>query len=308
MWNFSLLKALVVWGKLAPLLLVRLVVFTAVAVVLAIAIAFGVWIGVSLRPVGGTADVVLGGLAGLVVAALVLAILGRDFRQAMQVRMLALIGDLLDGVRVPMGQGQIAHARAAVAARFGSPVQAGALYRYVRGVARKVPAVAEGVGPVLSLPIIGRLVTGGLVNQAVLAHAYRARPENAWEAAHDGLVLVTQNARELLGAAARINAVGWALAVAVFLVLLPPFVGLMALWPAAGAISGVVVAALAALAIRSALIQPFALACLLQAFLRITVGQEPLGEWRGRLTQISTLFRDLGDQAVSWAPETATAT
>jgi hypothetical protein len=307
MWNFSLLRALVVWGKLAPLLLVRLAVFAAVALVLGVAIAAGVWLGVSLRQFGGAADAVLGGLAGLSVAALVLAILGRDVRQALQMRMLALTGDLLDGIRVPMGRGQGAHARAAVAARFGSPAQAGALYRYVRGVARKVPDVAEGVGPLLSLPLVGRLATGGLVNQAVLAHAYRARPENAWEAAHDGLVLVTQNARELMGAAFRINAVGWAMAVAVFLVLLPPFVGLLVLWPAAGAISGVVAAALAALAIRSALIQPFALACLMQAYLRITAGQEPLGEWRGRLTQISTPFRDLGDRAVAWAPETASA-
>lgn len=307
MWNFSLLKALVAWGKLAPLLVVRLAVFAAVALVLAVAIALGVWLGVRLHPFGGASDTALGGLAGLAVAAAVLAILGSEFRQTLQIRMIALIADLLDGVRVPMGQGQIAHARAAVAARFGSRAQAGALYRYVRGVARKVPGVAEGVGPILSLPLLGRLATGGLVNQAVLAHSYRARPENAWEAAHDGLVLTTQNARELLGAAGRINAVGWAMALAVFLVLLPPFVGLLVLWSAAGATSGIVAAALAALAIRSALIQPFALACLWQVFLRTTAGQEPLGEWRGRLTQISTPFRDLGDRAVAWAPETAPA-
>jgi hypothetical protein len=306
MWNFSLFKSLVVWGKLAPLLLGRLVVFTALALVLAIAIAIGVWLSVSLHLVRGASDAALFGLAGFAVASAVLAMLGRGVRQAMQIRMIALIADILDGVRVPLGQGQVAHARDAVAARFGSPAQASALYRSVRSVARKVPTVAEGVGPLLSMPLIGRLATGGLVNQAVLAHAYHARPENAWEAAHDGLVLTTQNARELLGAAARINAVGWALALAVFLVLLPPFVGLLVLWPAAGAISGVVAAALAALAIRSALIQPFALACLWQAFLRTTAGQEPLGEWRGRLTQISPPFRDLGDRAVSWVQESAT--
>lgn len=307
MWNFSLLKALVIWGKLAPLLAVRLAVFVAVALVLAVAIALGVWLGVSLQPVVGAADPVLGGLGGLALAAVVLAILGRDLRQALQIRMIALVADLTDGVRVPLGGGQADHARAAVAARFGSPAQAGSLYRYVRGVARTVPSVAEGVGPVMSLPLVGRLLTGGLVNQAVLAHAYHARPENAWEAAHDGLVLATQNARELLGSAGRINAVGWVMTVAIFLVLLPPFVGLLALWPAAGAVSGIVASALAALAIRSALIQPFALTCLWQAFLRITAGQEPLGEWRGRLTQTSTPFRTLGDQALAWVPETAAA-
>jgi hypothetical protein len=303
MWNFSLLKALVVWGKLAPLLVFRLVVFAAVALVLAVAIAMGVWLGARLALAGGPADLVLGGLGGLVLAALMLALIGRDLRQTQQMRMIALVADLTDRIRVPLGQGQADHARAGIAARFGSPVQAGSLYRYVRSVARTVPSVAEGVGTFLSLPFLGRLATGGLVNQAVLAHAYRARPENAWEAAHDGLVLTTQNARELLATAGRINGVGWVLTVALFLVLLPPFVGLLVLWPAAGAVSGIVAAALAALAIRSALIQPFALACLWQAFLRITAGQQPLGEWRGRLTQISTPFRTLGDQAVAWVPD-----
>ena len=303
MWNFSLLKALVIWGKLLPFLAIRLVVFTAVALVLAVSIALSVWLGVRLELHGGPADAAVGGLGGLVLAALLLALIGRDVRQALQMRTIAVVADLTDGTRVPLGWGQADHARAGIAARFGSAIQAASLYRYVRSVARIVPSVAEGVSTFFSLPLLGRLATGGLVNQAVLAHAYHARPENAWEAAHDGLVLVTQNARELLGTAARINGVGWTMTVALFLVLLPPFVALLALWPAVGAASGIVAAALAALAIRAALIQPFAFTCLWHAFLRTTAGQEPLGEWRGRLTQISTPFRTLGDQAVAWVPE-----
>lgn len=304
MWNFSLLKALAVWGRLAPLMVVRLAVFGLVAVVLGIVIGLSAWIGLRLQLVGGIADAILGGLAGLALAAVALAIWGRARLQMLRSQLLALVVDLLDGVRVPVGQGQIAHARAAVAARFGSSGQLWAIHRFVRGVAGKVPAVAEGVGPLLSVPILGRIATGGLVTQAVLAHAYRARPENAWEAAHDGLVLSTQNARDLLGTAGRINGFGWLLTMAIFLLLVPPFVGLAALWPAAGPIAGAIGAALAALALRAALIQPFTLACLWQAFLRITAGQEPLGEWRGRLTQVSAPFRDLGDQAVGWLPET----
>ena len=307
MWNFSLLKALAVWGRLAPLMLVRLAAFGLVALVLGMAIGLGAWIGVRLQMTGGTADAALGGLAGLVLAAVALAIWGRARLQVMRSHLLVLVVDLLDGLRVPMGQGQTAHARGAVAARFGSSPQLWAIHRFVRSVAAKVPAVAEGVGPLMSLPILGRLASGGLMTQAVLAHAYRARPENAWEAAHDGLVLSTQNARELLGTAGRINGIGWLLTVAIFLLLVPPFVGLSALWPIAGPSAGAIAAGLAALAVRAALIQPFTLACLWQAFLRITAGQEPLGEWRGRLTQVSAPFRDLGDQAVGWSPDLAPA-
>jgi hypothetical protein len=304
MSNFSLLKALAIWGRLASLMVVRLAVFGLVAVLFGIAIALGAWAGVQLQPLGGTVDAVLGGLAGWALAAVVLTFAGRARLQRLRSELLVLVVDLLDKVRVPMGQGQIAHARTAVTARFGSPAQLWAIHRYVRSVARQVPSVADGVGPLMSRPVLGRLASGGLVTQAVLAHAYRARPENAWEAAHDGLVLSTQNARDLLGTAGRINGLGWLLTLAIFLLLLSPVMGLAALWPEAGPAAGAVAAALVALALRAALIQPLTLACLWQAFLTITAGQEPLGEWRGRLTQVSAPFRDLGDRAVGWMPET----
>ncbi|MFM7335800.1 MAG: hypothetical protein ACKO1H_15580 [Tabrizicola sp.] len=304
MWNFSLLKALALWGRLVPLMAARLFVFGLGAVALGVAMAIGVWAGGRLGLMGGANDAVLGGLAGLLLAAGILGVFGRARVRAMQSQLIALISDMLGGVRVPMGQGQVAHARSAVAARFGSAAQLQSIHRFVRGVSGRVAATGEGVAPLLALPILGRLLTGGLVDQMVLAHAYRARPENAWEATHDGLVLATQNAHELLGNAFRINGIGWLLTLAAFLFLLPPFVAFAALVPLLGPASGAIAAGLAALAVRSALIQPFVLACQLQAFRRITAGQQPLGEWRGRLTQISTLFRELGDRAIGWAPET----
>ena len=39
-------------------------------------------------------------------------------------------------------------------------------------------------------------------------------------------------------------------------------------------------------AVKAALIEPFALACMLQVFFKVTEGQEPNAEWRGRLTQV----------------------
>ena len=68
MSNFSLLKALAIWGRLAPLMVVRLAVFGLVAVLFGIAIALGAWAGVRLQPLGGTVDAVLGGLAGWALA------------------------------------------------------------------------------------------------------------------------------------------------------------------------------------------------------------------------------------------------
>ena len=55
-------------------------------------------------------------------------------------------------------------------------------------------------------------------------------------------------------------------------------------------------------AVKAAVIEPFALACMLQVFFSVTEGQEPQPEWRGRLTQISDKFRQLGERAVGWSP------
>ena len=299
MWNFSLLTALAVWARLTPLMAVRLVLSGLAATGFGLAILLGVWAADTF----GQWDAVMGGLAGLALAALGLEVLGRAQLRSAQSGLIALISDMLAGGRVPLGQGQIGHARDAVAARFGSAAQLQAIHRFVRGVSGRVGHMGEGVGVLLSLPVLGRVATGRLIDQTVLAHAYRARPENAWEATHDGLVLATQNARDLLGNAFRVNGIGWLLTLAVFLLLLPPMVLLAAQMPILGPDAAAIAAALAALAIRWAVIQPFVLACQLQAFQRITAGQAPLGEWRGRLTQISTLFRDLGDQAINWAPD-----
>jgi hypothetical protein len=55
--------------------------------------------------------------------------------------------------------------------------------------------------------------------------------------------------------------------------------------------------------VKAAVIEPFALACMMQAFRNVTAGQEPQPEWRGRLTQISDRFRQLGERAVGWRPD-----
>ncbi|MFN3575500.1 MAG: hypothetical protein ACK4TJ_00720 [Tabrizicola sp.] len=303
MWTFSLFKALALWVGSLPLLVVRLAVFAALAALLAVAGLAGAWGAAA----SGLADTVAGPVAGAVAGAAFAAVgilfwRGRMlcWLSAMQI---ALMSDLQDRVRTPIGPRQIRVARERVAARFGSAADLQALCRFVGRVTGLIPAVAEEAGTLPAMPALGRAIQGGLVDQAVLTHAYRARPENAWEAAHDGLVLTTQNARDLLAMAARLNAAGWVATVALFLLLARSFAGLAALWPGEGAAAGHLGAALAALAVRAALVQPFLAACFCQTFQALASGQAPLGEWRGRLTQVSAAFRTLGERAISWDPE-----
>ena len=102
--------------------------------------------------------------------------------------------------------------------------------------------------------------------------------------------------------AAWVMLISWSLAVAVFAFMLAPAAALVWLLPGDAAAGMYVFALIFAWAVKAALIEPFALACLLQAFFALTEGQEPKPEWRGRLTQLSDKFRRLGEQAVGWAP------
>lgn len=302
MWTFSLFKALALWVRILPLLVVRLVAFGAIAAGLAVAALAGAWGAAGSSLVDGVAGPVAGAVVGIIIGAVGIAWWRGRMLCLLQGMQIALLSDLQDRARVPVGPGQVRAARDRVAARFGSASDLQALCRFVRNVTGLIPAVVEEGGALPALPVAGRVIQGGLVDQAVLTHAYRARPENAWEAGHDGLVLTTQNARDLLATAARLNAAGWVATAALFLLLSQSFAGLAALWPGEGSAAAHVGAALPALALRAALVQPFLAACFCQTFQALASGQAPLGEWRGRLTQVSEAFRTLGERAISWDP------
>ena len=90
--------------------------------------------------------------------------------------------------------------------------------------------------------------------------------------------------------------------------MLGPAAAVAYLLPGDGSAGLFVFAVLFAWAVKAALIEPFALACLLQVFFQETEGQSPNAEWRGRLTQVSDKFRKLGEQAVAGGLHPARAT
>lgn len=306
MWTVAVVKSLFLALRTLPMLAVRLLVFSAIVLGLCLASLAGAWFGYRLGLMIGTpdpaTDALIAGLGGLLLGASLVAARRDRLLHAIQGRTLALLTDGIDRKPVPFGPAQLREAHAAVTARFGTEAELFALDRLIRGVTGQVPSVAEGLGTLLTLPGVARLASGSLVERVILAQAYRARPENAWEAAHDGLVLYAQNARPVLVTAGWITLVGWLVTAAVFLSLLVPLSLLTPVWPGDGMAAPYVFAALLALGIRSALIEPIAFACFMQAFLAITAGQDPSPEWRGRLTQICDRFRQLGERAVRWAP------
>ncbi len=314
MWEFSVFRALGLMVRTLPFLLFRSAVCLTVAAALALAAGAGATAGRLLEGEGPGFGAQWGAAAGLLLGLLLLSLRRGRFLHRITAGQLALLTEVLDRRKVPFSPAQIGHAAGLVAERVGDSSRLLALDRLVLGVIRTATGLVDGLlEGLLPVSILDRLAraTGlhlflalGLVKGVVLAHALRTRSENAWEAAHDGLVLYTQNARPILGTALWLSLLGWLIVAVVAVAALPTAGTVAALMPGLPGAQPLL-AILFAGAVKAALYDPFAQACLLQLHLRLTEAQEPLPEWRGRLTQVSDKFRLLGERALGWTPGAA---
>lgn len=315
MWDFSITKAIGLMIRTAPFLIFRALVYFAIAIALLLVTGAGAGAGYGIGLFGDddfqATSTIWGGIAGFGLTAGAVFLLRDYLLYVVKAGQIAVMVEYLDGKPLPYGQGQIAYARTVVTERFGQTSALFALDRLIRGVIGVISGLVEGLFTLLPIPGLNQVagivraylrLSLGLVDEIVLAHAIRTRSENAWEAAHDGLVLYAQNARQMLVNAAVLTLVSWVLAVVVFVLMLGPATALIWLLPGDASAGMYLVALIFAWAIKAAIIEPFALACMLQAYFNVTAGQEPLPEWRGRLTQVSDKFRQLGERAVGWRP------
>lgn len=313
MWDFSIGRSLGLMARTAPFLLFRIAVYFGIAAALVIITGTGAGVGYGVGLIGDAefqaSSTFWGGTIGFGLTAGVIFFLRDYILYIVKAGHIAVMLEFLDGRPIPGGQGQIAYARQIVTDRFGQASALFALDQLVKGVINVVTGLVDGMLSILPIPGLDRVMgvvraylrlAVGLVDEVILAHAIRTRSENAWEAAHDGLVLYAQNARPMLVNAAWLTLITWVLAAVVFLVMLAPAAALVWLLPGEETGSTFVFALVFAWAVKAAVIEPFALACMLQVFFKVTEGQEPLPEWKGRLVHASDKFRKLGEQAVSW--------
>lgn len=318
MWDFSIARALGLMIRTAPFLIFRALVYFAITATLIAVTGAGAGVGYGVGLFGDedfqTSSTFWGGFAGFGLTAGVIFFLRDYLLYLVKAGQIAVMVDYLDGKPVPYGQGQIAYARQVVTERFGQASALFALDRLIKGVIGVITGLVEGLAMILPIPGLNQVMgvvraylrlAVGLVDEVILAHAIRTRSENAWEAAHDGLVLYAQNGRQMLVNAAWLTLICWLLAGVVFFFMLAPAAALVWLLPGDSSAGLLVFALVFAWAVKAAVIEPFALACMLQVFFKVTAGQEPHPEWRGRLTQVSDKFRQLGERAVGWSPRPA---
>lgn len=313
MWDFSMGTAVGLMRKTAPFLLFRIVVYFGIAVAYVLATGTGAGIGYGIGGFGDddfqASSTVWGGFIGFGATAGVLYLMREYLLYVVKAGHIAVMVEALEGRELPGGQGQISYARNIITERFGEASVLFGLDQLIKGVVKAVTGLVQGLLSILPIPGLDKIMTlvraylkiaVGLIDEVILAHGLRTRAENPYASAKEALVLYGQNAKPMLRNAAWLTLFTWGLSLVVFLIMLAPAAAIVYLMPGAWSAGGMVFALLFAWAVKVAVIEPFAIACLLQAFFKVTAGQVPNPEWEAKLDGASAKFKALGERAVNW--------
>ena len=313
MWDFSISEALGLMRRTAPFLLFRMIVYFTITVALILATGTGAGLGWGIGNFGDedfrAGATFYGALGGFGITAGIVFFFRDYLLYIVKAGHIAVMVELMTGGSIPEGRGQIDYAKKVVTERFGQASALFALDAVIKGVVGAITGLVQGIMMILPIPGLDRVMgivraylrlAVGLVDEVILAHAIRTKAENPWDSAQDALVLYGQNARPMLINAAWLTAIVYGLSFVVFLFMLAPAAAVVWLIPGSWSAGGLVFAIVFAWAVKAALIEPFAIACMLQVFFRVTEGQTPDPEWKARLAKVSDKFRDMGAKAAQW--------
>ena len=137
----------------------------------------------------------------------------------------------------------------------------------------------------------------------ILAYLIRTHTANPWQSAQDGLILYAQNYKHFLKNALWLSVFMWLTTILIFVLLLGPVGALVWMFPGHNAgLWAFAFALIFAIALKKALLEPLAIASLMQVFFKTIEGQTPDPEWSARLSEASGKFRELAQKAAGWLP------
>ena len=311
MWDFSLRQSINLLARTMPFLLLRCAVYFGIT--LAYILMTGVGAGVGYG-IGGfwdestqAAAALWGGIAGFGLLGGVLFFAREYLLYNVKAGHIAVLVQLLDGGEIPQGRSQISYASQVVKSRFAQTNTLFAMDMLIKGVINASTGLIQGVGgfipglqQVMGIVKAFLRIAVGLVDEVILAYIIRTDSDNPWLASRSALVLYGQNGSVMLKNAAWLTVFTYGLSFVVFLVMLAPAAALVYLVPGAWSAGGMLFALLFAWAVKVAVIEPFAIACLLQAYFHAIKDQTPNPEWEARLDKVSSKFGELKGKAQTW--------
>ncbi|WP_022729985.1 hypothetical protein [Fodinicurvata sediminis] len=320
MWDFSVGRALGLMGQTLPFLLLRIAVYFGVAVAYVLMTGVGAGVGWGI---GGFGDAGFqagatfwGGLIGFGIVGAVMYFLREYILYIVKAGHIAVLVKLLDGEKMPEGRSQIAYAREEVTNRFAQASVLFGVDQLVKGVLRAITGLVRGIVTILPIPGAQQLVSilkaflkiaVGFIDEVILAYAIRTGSTNAWGSARTGLVLYAQNYKPMLKNAAWLALIVYGLSFVIFLLMLAPAALAVYLIPGAWSAGGIVFALLFAWSVKAAILEPFAITCMMEVYFRTIEDQTPDPAWESKLEQLSGKFGKLKEKARAYGASTGDA-
>lgn len=310
MWDFSVGRALWVMLRTWPFVLLRLVVYFAITLAYIMATGLGAGVGWGAGHVfsrgGPEGAALVGAIAGFGFAAMVVYWLREYILYVLKAGHIAAMVHMVEGREIPAGRGQIAYAREVVTARFAEANVLFLVDQLVKGALGAVKRLIGGVAALLPFPGLHGLVAFintvirisiTYIDELILAYNIRVGSSSPFETARQGVVLYAQNGKAMIRNAIWLAFILWAVILVIFLLMLVPAGAVVYLMPGQPSGWGFVLAIIFAWGLKAALVEPFAIACLMQAYFRNIQGQTPDPDWDRRLAEASAKFRELKERA-----------
>ncbi len=317
MWDFSFSRAVGMVLRTAPFLGLRLLVFFGIAIAYLAITGIGAVLGYGLGFMAGSPDAPMagafwGGVIGFGLTAWILYLAREYILYLVKAAHIAVLVVLYDGKPLPQGKGQIAYGGDYVKQHFAQSSILFGVDQIVKGVLRLISGTLHALTAFLPVPalqtlmnIVNAIIRMSMtyVDEVIMAYLIRSGTGNPWDTAADALVLYAQNYRAFLKNAVWLSLFMWGLTILIFVFMVGPMVAIMAVFPGGLAALGVALAFIFAWAFKAALLEPVAVAALMQVFFKVTEGQSPDPEWKARLHSASGKFRELLEKAAKWGPK-----
>ena len=313
MWDFSIGRTLGLMGQTLPFIVFRIIVYFGIAVAFVLVTGVGVGVGWGVGAFGGpdfrAGSMAWGGIIGFALTAGTIFLLREYLLYMVKAGHIAVLVELIDGRGVPQGQGQINYATEIVRSHFAETNVLFGVDLLVKGVLGAILGLIQGIASFIPIPGLQNVVALvraflrvaiGLMDEVVLGYLFRTRSTNPWQGAQTALVLYAQNYKVMLKNAAWLTVIMYVLAFVVFLVMLAPAAAIVWFLPNGWSAGGFVFAIIFAWAVKAALIEPFAIAAMMEVYFRVIEGQTPDPAWDERIGQVSRKFRDLKERAANW--------
>lgn len=225
---------------------------------------------------------------------------------------IAAMTELLKGGQLPGGMGQFKYGQQLIKDRFKDVSMLFALDTLVtaslKALQRKILRIAswlplpDGAQSVVRAvtEILNRALT--YVDEAILSYAIYQGEPNVWNSARHGVILYAQSYKPILITAGKVWLLGKVFGFLVFGVFLVPAIAVMLVAQGHVAVQliAIVLALVAAWAVKAAFFEPFALAYTLVTYHAAIAQQTPDYEWDAKLKTASTKYRELVNKAESF--------